>query len=78
MEHFHYVENKLHCEDASLAELAACFGTPAYVYSRSAIEENFNHLEGRLAGYSKPGLLLRQGQFQPQNPEPAAGGRRRL
>ncbi len=33
-----------------MAELAARFGTPAYVYSRSAIEENFNHIEGRLAG----------------------------
>ncbi len=32
-----------------MAELAASFGTPAYVYSRSAIEENFNHIEGRLA-----------------------------
>ena len=30
-------------------ELAARFGTPAYVYSRSTIEENFNHIRGRLA-----------------------------
>lgn len=49
MEHFHYVENKLQCEGAPMAELAARFGTPAYVYSRSTIEENFNHIEGRLA-----------------------------
>jgi len=50
MEHFRYVANKLHCDDASLAEVAACFGTPTYVYSRSAIEENFNQIERRLAG----------------------------
>lgn len=50
MEHFHYVKNKLQCEGASMAEVAARFGTPAYVYSQSAIEENFNHIKGRLAG----------------------------
>jgi diaminopimelate decarboxylase len=50
MEHFHFVKNKLQCEGASLAGVAARFGTPAYVYSRSAIEENFKHIEGRLAG----------------------------
>lgn len=49
MEHFQYVENKLQCEGVPLAELAARFGTPAYVYSRSTIEENFSHIEGRLA-----------------------------
>ena len=49
MEHFQYVENKLQCEGAPLDELAARFGTPAYVYSRSTIEENFNHIRGRLA-----------------------------
>ena len=49
MEHFQYVENKLQCEGAPLNELAARFGTPAYVYSRSTIEENFNHIRGRLA-----------------------------
>lgn len=49
MENFQYVENKLQCEGVALAELAARFGTPAYIYSRSTIEENFNHIEGRLA-----------------------------
>ena len=50
VEYFHYAENELQCEGSSLAELAACFGTPTYVYSRSAIEENFHHIESRLAG----------------------------
>jgi diaminopimelate decarboxylase len=49
MEHFQYVENKLQCEGVRMADVAAKFGTPAYVYSRSAIEENFNHIEVRLA-----------------------------
>ena len=55
MEHFRYVKDTLHCEDASLAELAASFGTPAYVYSRSTIEENFNQVKRRLANV--PNLL---------------------
>jgi diaminopimelate decarboxylase len=50
MENFHYFQNELQCEGALLAQVAARFGTPAYVYSRSAIEENFRHIEGRLAG----------------------------
>ncbi|MEJ2009256.1 MAG: diaminopimelate decarboxylase [Acidobacteriota bacterium] len=49
MEHFHYAANSLQCEDTSLAELAARFGTPTYVYSRAAIEENFGHIQQRLA-----------------------------
>jgi diaminopimelate decarboxylase len=55
MEHFHYVQNRLHCEGASLAELAERFGTPAYVYSRSTIEENFTQIARRLADI--PNLL---------------------
>ncbi|TAM81811.1 MAG: diaminopimelate decarboxylase [Acidobacteria bacterium] len=50
MEHFHYVQNSLHCEGAPLAEVAARFGTPAYVYSQSTIVENFDEIKGRLAG----------------------------
>ncbi len=49
MEYFHYSEDRLKCEGVSLAELAARFGTPTYVYSRSAIEENFFSVQRSLA-----------------------------
>ena len=50
MDHFYYVGNKLQCEGVPLAELAARYGTPAYIYSRSAIEENFAYIKSHLAG----------------------------
>jgi diaminopimelate decarboxylase len=41
MSTFEYREHTLHCDGVSLAELAAKAGTPCYVYSASAIAENF-------------------------------------
>ncbi len=40
MDAFKYKEDKLHCEDANLSEIASNFGTPAYVYSKKALTEN--------------------------------------
>ena len=40
MDTFKYKENKLHCEDVNLSEIASSFGTPAYVYSKKALTEN--------------------------------------
>ena len=37
MDHFHYVDGKLHCEDVPVAELAAKYGTPLYVYSEASV-----------------------------------------
>jgi diaminopimelate decarboxylase len=37
MDHFHYVSGKLFCEDIPVADLAAKYGTPLYVYSQAAI-----------------------------------------
>ena len=36
---FHYQANQLFIEQVSVAELAMTYGTPLYVYSRSAIEQ---------------------------------------
>src|SRR5437660_75048 len=36
MDHFHYVNRALYCEDVPVAKLAAEFGTPLYVYSQAA------------------------------------------
>ena len=41
MQAFHYVNGRLCAEDVSLADIAAEFGTPVYVYSRAAIEEQW-------------------------------------
>ncbi len=37
MDHFHYESGKLYCEDILVADLAAKYGTPLYVYSQNAI-----------------------------------------
>jgi diaminopimelate decarboxylase len=47
---FHYRDGVLHAEDVPLPDLAARFGTPAYVYSRAAIEERFRAIAAPLAG----------------------------
>ena len=42
---FSYIGGALHCEGVSLEEVAAQFGTPAYVYSAGTIRENFRRLD---------------------------------
>lgn len=41
MQAFQYVNGRLCAEDVSLADIADGFGTPVYVYSRAAIEEQW-------------------------------------
>jgi diaminopimelate decarboxylase len=41
----------LHCEDASLADIAATHGTPTYVYSKGAIERAYRSYTTALAGF---------------------------
>ena len=50
MNPFDYRSSELFCEDVPLSSVADRFGTPAYVYSRARILENFNRLERGLAG----------------------------
>lgn len=45
-----YRNNELHCEDVPLSELFLEFGTPLYVYSRSAFLENFRAIDHALHG----------------------------
>jgi diaminopimelate decarboxylase len=52
MSHFEYRVGKLYCEGAAAESVAAQFGTPAYVYSRAAILENFDRLQRGLAKVS--------------------------
>ena len=41
MNHLKRLDGQLHFEGVALAELAARFGTPLYVYSRAALEEAY-------------------------------------
>lgn len=52
---FCYRQGMLHAEDVPLEQIAAEFGTPCYVYSRSAIEQNYLAFEQPLRG--QPHLL---------------------
>jgi diaminopimelate decarboxylase len=47
---FAYRNGELHAEDVPLSAIAARFGTPAYVYSRAAIEEAFLAYTAAFAG----------------------------
>ena len=42
MPHFSYQHGVLHAESTALTDVAHQFGTPVYVYSRAALEENFS------------------------------------
>ncbi|HEU4851312.1 MAG TPA: diaminopimelate decarboxylase [Telluria sp.] len=42
MSHFFYLDGVLHADQAALDRVAEQFGTPTYVYSKSALLENFN------------------------------------
>jgi diaminopimelate decarboxylase len=50
MSAFEYRDGVLHAEQVPLPAIAAEFGTPAYVYSRAAIEERFRAISAPLAG----------------------------
>ena len=50
MTHFVYRERQLHADGVALSEIARRFGTPAYVYSRRAIEERWRAFDGAFAG----------------------------
>jgi diaminopimelate decarboxylase len=46
---FHLSGGILHCEEVSLADLAARYGTPLYVYSRAAIRNRYEELSRALS-----------------------------
>jgi diaminopimelate decarboxylase len=55
MQQFHYQNNELFVEQVSLAAIAAEFGTPCYVYSRTAIETNWRAFDTAFG--NKPHLI---------------------
>jgi len=51
LEGFHRLNNALHCEGVSLAELAAVEGTPLYVYSAGTIATRYRAIDNAFRGY---------------------------
>lgn len=51
MSTFHYQEGELHIEDVPAREIAEQFGTPAYVYSATAIETAWREFDQAFAGH---------------------------
>src|SRR5690625_1540312 len=50
MDHFNYRDGALHAEDVPLADIAARFGTPIYVYSAATIRRHYRVFAEALAG----------------------------
>lgn len=44
MDHFHYRNNELYCEDVPVERIAAEVGTPAYVYSKATFLRHYHQL----------------------------------
>ena len=50
MNAFSLKNGELHAESVPLAEIAARFGTPCYIYSRAALESSLDEFQNELAG----------------------------
>ena len=51
MHHFEYKNGELYCEDVSIADLVAEWGTPLYVYSYNTLRRHFLAFDGAFAGH---------------------------
>ncbi|MFP5305146.1 MAG: diaminopimelate decarboxylase [Gammaproteobacteria bacterium] len=50
MDHFELRDGRLYAEDVAVADIAARFGTPCYVYSRATLTRHFRAFDDALAG----------------------------
>ena len=50
MNHFHYQDGELYCEEVPLQRIADQVGTPVYVYSTATIERHYRVFDEALAG----------------------------
>jgi len=71
-------DGALWLEGLALAELAARFGTPTYVYSKAALEAAFASWREALAGRRALVCYAVKGQLQPRHPVGVRPPRRRL
>jgi len=56
MDHFDYIDNRLHAESVALREIANAVGTPTYVYSRATIERHWHAFDDAFGDH--PHLVL--------------------
>lgn len=49
MDHFQYQEKQLFAEECNVAELAAQYGTPLYIYSRATLERHWHAFDSAVA-----------------------------
>ncbi len=49
MDHFEYRDGELYCEDVRIADLAAEYGTPLWVYSQNSLLQNFREIQTAFA-----------------------------
>ena len=50
MDHFDYRNGQLYAEEVPLADIAARYGTPTYVYARATLERHWRAFDAALAG----------------------------
>jgi len=55
MDHFHYLDRVLHCEDVPVRTLAEHYGTPLYVYSKATL---LHHLRQVQSAFEAVGPLI--------------------
>ena len=48
MHEFHYVGNRLHCENVSVDDLVKRYGTPLFIYSQKTLSDHFRRLDTAL------------------------------
>lgn len=56
MDHFDYIDDRLHAESVPLKDIAEAVGTPTYVYSRATIERHWHAFDDAFGDY--PHLVL--------------------
>jgi len=49
MDHFHYTNGHLHCEDVAVAEIARQHGTPTYIYSKATFLHHYRAVRDAFA-----------------------------
>ena len=51
MDHFEYRDGRLCAEDVPVADIAAKYGTPAYIYSRATLERHWHAFDDAIGDH---------------------------
>ena len=50
MNHFHYIQNELYCENVPVSKIARDVGTPVYIYSHATLSRHFDVFDSAFKG----------------------------